>query len=226
MAETFKILGIAGSLREQVLQPRPDRGGARHGAGRHDHRVGRHFRAFRIYNEDVRSARLSGPGRAELGRRIAEADGVLIATPEYNYSVPGVLKNAIDWVSRLPDQPFNGKPVAIMGAAAGRLGTARAQYHLRQIFVFLDALVMNRPEVMVGGASRGLRRRRRDQGRDHGGLRARAARDLRPLDRARKRVSDATPGTEQEEVLKNELATGGQGGLRRKPASTAMRSRP
>lgn len=84
--------------------------------------------------------------------RIRRADGVLIATPEYNYSIPGVLKNAIDWVSRADDQPFNGKAVAIMGASMGLLGTARAQYHLRQVFVFLNALVMNRPEVFVGAA--------------------------------------------------------------------------
>ena len=77
---------------------------------------------------------------------------MLIATPEYNYSVPGVLKNAIDWVSRPPDQPFADKPLAIIGAAAGPLGTARAQYHLRQVFLFLNALVLNQPEVMIGRA--------------------------------------------------------------------------
>ena len=75
----------------------------------------------------------------------------MIVTPEYNYSIPGVLKNAIDWASRPPDQPFDGKPIAIMGAV-GRLGSARAQYHLRQCFVFLNALILNRPEVMIGGA--------------------------------------------------------------------------
>jgi chromate reductase, NAD(P)H dehydrogenase (quinone) len=78
---------------------------------------------------------------------------VLLVTPEYNYSVPGVLKNAIDWVSRPPDQPFDGKPLAIMGASPGRFGTARAQYHLRQCFVFLNAQVLNRPEVMIAGAT-------------------------------------------------------------------------
>jgi len=82
-------------------------------------------------------------------RRIREADGVLIVTPEYDYSVPGVLKNGIDWVSRPPDQPFFYKPVCIMGASPGMIGTARAQYHLRQCFVFLRALVMPAPEVMV-----------------------------------------------------------------------------
>jgi chromate reductase, NAD(P)H dehydrogenase (quinone) len=71
-------------------------------------------------------------------------------TPEYNYSVPGVLKNAIDWASRPPDQPFDDKPVAIMSASPGALGGARAQYHLRQCFVYLDAKLLNRPEVMIG----------------------------------------------------------------------------
>jgi len=87
-----------------------------------------------------------------LREAIRRSDAVLIATPEYNYSVPGVLKNAIDWVSRPPDQPFADKPLAIIGAAAGPLGTARAQYHLRQVFLFLNALVLNQPEVMIGRA--------------------------------------------------------------------------
>lgn len=87
-----------------------------------------------------------------LRAAIRNADAVLISTPEYNYSIPGVLKNAIDWISRPPEQPFAGKPLAIMGAAAGRLGTARAQYHLRQVFVFLNAHVLNQPEVMLGAA--------------------------------------------------------------------------
>jgi chromate reductase len=77
---------------------------------------------------------------------------VLLATPEYNYSIPGVLKNAIDWASRPPEHPFQGKPVSIIGASPGAVGTARAQYHLRQCFVFLDALVLNRPEVMIAAA--------------------------------------------------------------------------
>src|SRR5208282_631933 len=80
----------------------------------------------------------------ELKRRIREADAILIATPEYNYSVPGVLKNAIDWASRPHgDSAWTGKPVAIMGASIGRLGTARAQYHLRQIFVTLNMFSIN-----------------------------------------------------------------------------------
>jgi chromate reductase len=107
--------------------------------------------AIPLYNEDVREQGLPD-AVADFRSRIAAADAVLIATPEYNYSVPGVLKNAIDWASRPPEQPFDGKPVAIFGASPGRLGTARAQYHLRQTFVFLNALVLNRPEVMIAGA--------------------------------------------------------------------------
>ena len=84
---------------------------------------------------------------------IRDADAILFVTPEYNYSVPGVLKNAIDWASRPPEQPFAGKPAAIMGASPGVIGTARAQYHLRQIAVFLDLKVLNKPEVMIGGAA-------------------------------------------------------------------------
>jgi len=90
----------------------------------------------------------------ELKRRIRESDAILIVTPEYNYSVPGVLKNAIDWASRpYGDSAWNGKPVAIMGASVGTMGTARAQYHLRQMFVFLNMFPINQPEVMISNAA-------------------------------------------------------------------------
>jgi chromate reductase len=105
-----------------------------------------------LYNEDVRQAGF--PSAAErLREQFRAADAILFVTPEYNYSVSGVLKNAIDWASRPPDQPFDGKPVAIMGASPGMLGTARAQYHLRQMLVFLNALPVNKPEVMIAQAS-------------------------------------------------------------------------
>jgi chromate reductase len=91
---------------------------------------------------------------AELKRRVRGADAILFVTPEYNYSVPGVLKNAIDWASRpFGDNAWDGKPAAIMGASIGNIGTARAQYHLRQIFVFLNIFAVNRPEVMIGNAA-------------------------------------------------------------------------
>lgn len=106
-----------------------------------------------LYNDDVYQAGF--PAAVEkLRQQVAAADAVILATPEYNFSFSGPMKNAIDWVSRPPTpQAFDEKPVAIMGASAGRLGTARAQYHLRQVLVFLNAHVVNKPEVMVGGAS-------------------------------------------------------------------------
>ncbi|MDW8846483.1 NADPH-dependent FMN reductase [Erwinia sp. MMLR14_017] len=88
-----------------------------------------------------------------MGRAIAAADGVIIVTPEYNYSIPGALKNAIDWLSRLPENPFAGKPVAIQTASPGMIGGARAQYHLRQTLVFLNADTLNKPEIMIGQAT-------------------------------------------------------------------------
>src|SRR5246500_1928773 len=105
-----------------------------------------------LYNEDVRAQGFPPPVET-LRRQIAAADALLFATPEYNYSIPGVLKNAIDWASRPPDQPFAGKPIALMGASPGRFGSARAQYHLRQTCVFLDMLPLNRPEVFVSDAA-------------------------------------------------------------------------
>ena len=88
----------------------------------------------------------------DLGNRIRSADGVIIVSPEYNYSISGVLKNAIDWLSRLPAQPFKDKPVALQSVSTGILGGARAQYHLRQVMVFVEARVFNRPEVIVANA--------------------------------------------------------------------------
>ena len=94
------------------------------------------------------------PRVVELKRSIRAADAVLLVTPEYNYSIPGVLKNAIDWASRpYGDNSWEGKPVAVMGASVGNLGTARAQYHLRQVFVFLNMPAVNRPEVMIANAA-------------------------------------------------------------------------
>ena|SRR5215472_4943991 len=105
------------------------------------------------YNDDIREQGYP-PAVQEFREKIRAADALLIVTPEYNYSVPGVLKNAIDWASRPPSQPLDDKPLAIMGASPGRLGTARAQYHLRQIAVFVNMHVLNRPEVMIAGAAK------------------------------------------------------------------------
>ena len=94
----------------------------------------------------------------EFKAKVKAADAILIVTPEYNYSVPGVLKNAIDWASRpYGTSAWDGKPVGIMGASTGMLGTARAQYHLRQMFVFLNMFPLNQPEVMIANAATKVR---------------------------------------------------------------------
>ena len=89
---------------------------------------------------------------ADFRAKIKAADALLICTPEYNYSVSGVLKNAIDWASRPPEQPFDGKPIALVSASPAFTGGARAQYHLRQIFIYLNPHILNRPEVMISAA--------------------------------------------------------------------------
>jgi chromate reductase len=104
-----------------------------------------------LYNGDVEAEGMPEPVR-QFRTRIAAADALLIATPEYNYSMPGVLKNAIDWASRAPDPPLDGKPVALMGASMGMMGTARSQAHLRLTCVNVNLLPMNRPEVFVAKA--------------------------------------------------------------------------
>ncbi|MFM7227974.1 MAG: NADPH-dependent FMN reductase [Betaproteobacteria bacterium] len=107
--------------------------------------------AVPLYNEDLRVQGLP-PSVQQLREQIKAADAIVIATPEYNYSFPGVLKNAIDWASRPPEQPFDGKPIALIGATPGGLGTSRAQYQLRQVFIYLNGHVLNRPEVMISAA--------------------------------------------------------------------------
>jgi chromate reductase len=84
--------------------------------------------------------------------KIAQSDALLIATPEYNSSITGTLKNALDWASRSPQLPLQGKPAAIMGASTGNFGTLRAQLHLRQILTHVGALPLGKPEVLVARA--------------------------------------------------------------------------
>jgi chromate reductase, NAD(P)H dehydrogenase (quinone) len=147
----IKILGIAGSLRKgsfnaaalraaQALVP----DGATLEAG--------DISGLPGFNQDDEK---NAPAKVtELKAQIRAADAILFVTPEYNYSMPGVLKNAIDWASRpYGDSAWKGKPAALMGASVGMIGTARAQYHLRQCLVFLDMPVVNQPEVMIGNAS-------------------------------------------------------------------------
>jgi len=150
MAGTIKILGIAGSLRKDSFNKSALR------AAQQLVPAGATLEIFDIdglpgFNQD--EERRPPAKVTELKAKIRAADAILLVTPEYNYSIPGVLKNAIDWASRpYGDSAWKGKPVAVMGASVGVIGTARAQYHLRQVFVFLDMDPVNQPEVMIHAA--------------------------------------------------------------------------
>jgi chromate reductase, NAD(P)H dehydrogenase (quinone) len=101
---------------------------------------------FPIFNDDL----VDPPGVVQLKAAIAGADGVVFATPEYNYSIPGGLKNALDWISRPPDlSPMRGKPVGLVGAASGMSGTIRAQTHMRQMLLYSDSPCLSQPEVLI-----------------------------------------------------------------------------
>jgi chromate reductase, NAD(P)H dehydrogenase (quinone) len=150
MGKPLRILGIAGSLRRQSYN---------RAALRAATQVALESATVEIFELDgipgfSEDDEQNPPAKVvELKRRIREADAILFVTPEYNYSIPGVLKNAIDWASRpYGDNAWSGKPAAIMGASTGTIGTARAQYHLRQVMVFLNMFPVNQPEVMIAKA--------------------------------------------------------------------------
>src|SRR4249920_1743990 len=150
MNKPIRILGIAGSLRRKSYNRAALR--AAQQLAPEDAVIDIfELDGIPVFSEDDE---LQPPVKiVELKKRIREADAILFVTPEYNYSIPGGLKNAIDWASRpYGDNAWNGKPVAVMGASLGMLGTARAQYHLRQVFVFLDMDALNQPEVMINAS--------------------------------------------------------------------------
>lgn len=143
----LRILGIAGSLRKQSYNKMLIKA-AKKLAPRELEIEIFDLEGIALFNQDFEDK----PNKKlkTFKEKIRSADGILIATPEYNFSVPGVLKNVIDAVSRpYGTNPFEGKPVGIMGTSTGMLGTARAQYHLRQSMVFLNAYPMNQPEILV-----------------------------------------------------------------------------
>jgi chromate reductase len=148
---TFKVLGICGSLRRDSYNAKALRAAAKLAPAGMEMELA-DISAIPIFNDDLRS---EGEPRAvvHLKDQVRTADAVLIATPEYNFSIPGVLKNTLDWLSRPPAPPFEQKPVAIMGASLGPLGTARVQYHLRQVLVYMNTFTVNKPEVFIGQAA-------------------------------------------------------------------------
>jgi chromate reductase, NAD(P)H dehydrogenase (quinone) len=107
-----------------------------------------------LYNADIQSSTGDPPEVVAMVNAVRAADGVLFVSPEYNWSIPGTTKNAIDWVSRVKDQPWANKPTAIQSAAPGLLGGARMQYHLRQSLTSVDAVTLIRPEVFVNLAAK------------------------------------------------------------------------
>jgi chromate reductase len=147
MSSTFHIFGFAGSLREDSFNKALLRAAGEVLPSEVELTIFG-LEGIPPFNADDE---LQPPEKVrEFKAGIKMSDALLIATPEHNYSVPGVLKNAIDWASRPSgDNSFEDKPVAIMGASTGMLGTARAQYHLRQSCVYLNMHPLNRPEVMV-----------------------------------------------------------------------------
>lgn len=151
MSDKIKILGIAGSIRKESFNRSALQAATElvpENAEIEIFELDENLPGFNQDNEQNPPAAI-----VDFKKKIREADALLFVTPEYNYSVPGILKNYIDWASRpYGDNAFNGKPAAIMGASIGNIASARAQYHLRQMFVFLDITPVNQPEVMIGMA--------------------------------------------------------------------------
>jgi chromate reductase len=149
----FDVVGICGSLRQGsynrlVLSALPDLSPANLLI-----REAPRFNEFPLYNADIQDSTGFPAAVTALAGAIHAADGVIFVTPEYNFGIPGPLKNAIDWVSRLKPQPFVGKPVAIQSASGGLLGGARMQYDLRRVLTSVDALILNKPEIFIGNCA-------------------------------------------------------------------------
>ena len=146
----MKVLGICGSLRQASYNGMALRAARKLAPAGIEVEIA-DISAIPLYNDDLRTNG-EPDSVVQLKAQVRAADAVLLVSPEYNFSVPGVLKNTLDWLSRPPEPPFDGKPVAIMGASMGPLGTARGQYHLRQVLVFMNTFTVNKPEVFIGNA--------------------------------------------------------------------------
>ena len=146
----MKVLGICGSLRKGSYNAMALRAAQKLAPAGMEVEIA-DIANIPLYNDDVRLA--GEPAEvAALKAKVRGADAVLLVMPEYNFSVPGVLKNTLDWMSRPPEPPFDGKVVAIMGASQGPVGTARGQYDLRKILVFMNTFTVNKPEVFISSA--------------------------------------------------------------------------
>lgn len=148
MTETIRVLGISGSLRRDSWNTLLLRAAQKLAPAGMTIEIAS-IREIPFYDGDVEAVGMPAEVTA-LRERIRAADAVLIASPEYNASIPGVLKNALDWISRPPAQPMDGKPIAIFGASPGATGTIRGQAHLRQTLANVNGLVLVQPVVAVG----------------------------------------------------------------------------
>ncbi len=146
----MNIIGICGSLRQKSINHFALEAAAKAMPAGMTLRI-LSIKDIPMYNQDVQSAGFPAAVQS-LAQDILKADGVLIASPEYNFSYTGVLKNALDWWSRMDPAPFKHKPVAILSATGGPLGGARCQYDLRKVLGGLEALVLQRPEIFIGMA--------------------------------------------------------------------------
>jgi chromate reductase len=147
----FKILAISGSLRAGSTNTMALRAAQKLAPKGMEIELA-DISGIPLYNGDLHLA--GEPEKVSvLINKIRDVHAVLIASPEYNFSIPGGLKNALDWISRPSNPPFNEKPIAIMGVSPGQVGTARMQYHLRQVLVFMNAFTLNKPEVFINNSS-------------------------------------------------------------------------
>jgi chromate reductase, NAD(P)H dehydrogenase (quinone) len=153
MAEKLNVLSICGSLRKNSFNAIVERALPALAPEQISITPAPPFRNLPTYNFDIQHEQGIPADVTTLGKAILAADGVVIVTPEYNFSIPGGLKNAIDWLSRMKEpSPFANKPFAIQSATSGSVGGARMQYHLRQVLNGLNALVLNSPEIFIGNA--------------------------------------------------------------------------
>lgn len=148
---SLKVVGLCGSLRKASYNRMALDLAGRLIADEADFEA-LDWRAVPAFDSDLLAAGMPAVV-TDLAAKIRAADGVIIATPEYNFTLPGMFKNAIDWLSRLENQPFAGKPVAILSATTGPLGGARVQYDLRRTLMFLNAMTLVKPEVFIGMAA-------------------------------------------------------------------------
>jgi chromate reductase, NAD(P)H dehydrogenase (quinone) len=154
MADQLNVLVLCGSLRKASFNASVARALPALAPPEMTLTTAPSFAGFPLYNADFQNASGIPADVVALAEAIRAADGVVIVSPEYNWSIPGVVKNTIDWVSRVKDQPFAFKPVALQSASGSPVGGARMQYHLRQSLNSLEVLILNRPEVLISFANK------------------------------------------------------------------------